>query len=969
MNGTSGATPIVSGVLGLVISENLNLTGAEARQIVEYTTDDIIYGSGTAYGWDSVSGWGRVNAYSAVRLARYLETAPTAPASPLLGDHPILTWNDFGPADSWYVEVRNANTNAVVAGQWFTIAQAGCNLTTCTGQINASLVANIPYKFRVSPYDNTAGRASGLFTPFSGTFTIASPTLTGPTGIVSASYGNPTYTWTGLSGATHYYLAVYNSANQTVVNEVFDAIVACSGLSCSLDPTTLRESNRLTANGTYYYYVRAWSQSTGTGAWSTAGTFTLSTTPPGQPTLNLPSGLGTLRPTFDFTSPAAATYLNVLVTTTTGTTVFDQWFTRTQACGSPTNTVCQSIQSPVNLMDNTQYRYYVRGYGPGGMGAYSSVFTFTVDVPPPATPSSLSLTLQPNGLVQTQWADDANSSWYMVKVSSTTGTVIFNQWMQRTTANLCNAGTCTLLLTNHFPSGATYRLDMQAYGDGGLSALVNGPTLPISVAAPAAVTTGFSPTGGVNTNNDRPTYQWDAVTNASYYNLTSTAAGSGWYRADTICTGGVCRVPLTASLANGSYQWRVQTFGPGGLGPISAAQNFSVGFVGAPAAPSFVSPGTITNPYPTFTWSRDSNVTYYHLLIVSSTSTFKDVWFHVSQICDVSICSIQVLDTAIANGSYSWYMQGYNPAGLGAYNGTTFTVAVTAPAAPSLVTPTTGSILVTNRPTFTWNTSANTSWYNIELINSLGAVTLSQWIQATTCGATCVFQPTGVIPYGIYTWHVRGWNAAGTGSFSSSLLFYALSTNTVPMRIESNDGVMRNPGNWSAIQDASALGGSYAGNAPGTSDWMTLIFDGTGIDVVYIGGPSFGTFNIELDGYLYQTVNSSYADLHYGLALQIQGLAAGEHTLRIIPVNGSSVAIDAFYIAGGFVYGGERPTLEPTAAATEAPTAAPTEAPTEVPTEAPTVAPTDAPTEVPTEAPTEAPTEVPTEVPTETPVP
>jgi hypothetical protein len=141
---------------------------------------------------------------------------------------------------------------------------------------------------------------------------------------------------------------------------------------------------------------------------------------------------------------------------------------------------------------------------------------------------------------------------------------------------------------------------------------------------------------------------------------------------------------------------------------------------------------------------------------------------------------------------------------------------------------------------------------------------------------------------------------------------------------------------------------------------------GTSFDVIYLKGPSFGSFIIEVDGYAYQTVNSA-AESIYAAAASVQGLAEGEHLLRIVPVNGSPVAIDAFYIPGGVVIGGGDPTPVPTAIPTEAPTEAPTEIPTAVPTEVPTEIPTEAPTEIPTEAPTEAPTEVPTEAPTEAP--
>jgi hypothetical protein len=64
MNGTSGAAPIVSGVAGLVLSVNPNLTSDEVQSLLQSTADDVNGG-----GWDSQMGYGRVNANNAVQAA------------------------------------------------------------------------------------------------------------------------------------------------------------------------------------------------------------------------------------------------------------------------------------------------------------------------------------------------------------------------------------------------------------------------------------------------------------------------------------------------------------------------------------------------------------------------------------------------------------------------------------------------------------------------------------------------------------------------------------------------------------------------------------------------------------------------------------------------------------------------------------------------------------------------------------
>lgn len=63
-NGTSGSTPIVSGMIGLVLSQNPTLTAVQVQQLVKDTADDI-----ETAGFDNGTGFGRINARRAVETA------------------------------------------------------------------------------------------------------------------------------------------------------------------------------------------------------------------------------------------------------------------------------------------------------------------------------------------------------------------------------------------------------------------------------------------------------------------------------------------------------------------------------------------------------------------------------------------------------------------------------------------------------------------------------------------------------------------------------------------------------------------------------------------------------------------------------------------------------------------------------------------------------------------------------------
>lgn len=65
MNGTSGAAPIVSGVIGLMMSVNSYMPADGLQDLLEQSTDDL-----STVGWDNETGYGRVNALNAVQAAQ-----------------------------------------------------------------------------------------------------------------------------------------------------------------------------------------------------------------------------------------------------------------------------------------------------------------------------------------------------------------------------------------------------------------------------------------------------------------------------------------------------------------------------------------------------------------------------------------------------------------------------------------------------------------------------------------------------------------------------------------------------------------------------------------------------------------------------------------------------------------------------------------------------------------------------------
>ena len=83
--GTSFSAPLVAGVAALVVSANPSLTGAQVRDILKQSADDL-----GSPGWDPSYGWGRINADKAVLAATGATPTDTTPpastiAAPLAG--------------------------------------------------------------------------------------------------------------------------------------------------------------------------------------------------------------------------------------------------------------------------------------------------------------------------------------------------------------------------------------------------------------------------------------------------------------------------------------------------------------------------------------------------------------------------------------------------------------------------------------------------------------------------------------------------------------------------------------------------------------------------------------------------------------------------------------------------------------------------------------------------------------------
>ncbi len=112
--------------------------------------------------------------------------------------------------------------------------------------------------------------------------------------------------------------------------------------------------------------------------------------------------------------------------------------------------------------------------------------------------------------------------------------------------------------------------------------------------------------------------------------------------------------------------------------------------------------------------------------------------------------------------------------------------------------------------------------------------------------------------------------------------------------IESDDARVQQVGTWTAHDTALASGGRYLYSSGSAEDSLSLTFEGTRLDVVYVKHPSLGTLIVEVDGTPLQAVDSIAADSEFGARVSFT-LPAGSHTVRLYPQSGT-IALDAFAV-------------------------------------------------------------------------
>ncbi|MCI0639314.1 MAG: IPT/TIG domain-containing protein [Gemmataceae bacterium] len=477
--------------------------------------------SGFPFNVSVSSGYGLSNAVAV--QSGWFPPAPTlvAPTGASFNAKPMFSWNAVAGADFYDLMV-----NDVTAGQAQILRNQNATVTTFTPA--NPLPAGHSYQWWVKAFNN-AGESS----PWSaaGSFSVtmlSTPTPANPKGSIAVT--NPTFSWSAVNGADAYDLWVDDrSTNQSQVYRNTDIV----GTSVAVN---------LLAGHHYQWWVRAVHASGHQGAWSAGVTFNIAI---GTPTPSGPSGsIQTAKPAFSWSAISGATYDLWVNDATTGQAQVIRQAALTSASFTPTTP----------LSAGHDFQWWVRAYVPSGnQSAWTNVLGF--HIVPLATPAPSG----PNGSITNA---KPTFSW-----SAVTGADKYDVWVNDLTTGQAqvlrkqDATGTSWTPTTALISGRSYQWWVRALSD-------NGNQSPWSAGVAFTLLHLGTPTliGPNGTINDTtPTFSWNAVTGADYYDLwvndLTTGQAQIVRKKNVAATTYTDTAPLTAGHR---YQWWVRSFSNNG---------------------------------------------------------------------------------------------------------------------------------------------------------------------------------------------------------------------------------------------------------------------------------------------------------------------------------------------------------------------------------------------------------------------
>jgi hypothetical protein len=477
------------------------------------------------------------------------------------------------------------------------------------------------------------------------TFTINSAIdLVAPDAEETVDFIKPTFTWNRPSWAPALYNVVVepDGGGTALIDVWVDGGAVCGAEECTWTPSSYLQ------DGDYQWRVLGYTSGYGSSAWSEARLLTVGATP--TPMLPGDGGMTEYpRPDLTWKELSWVEWYQLEITPDGGSA--QSYWIGDDACNTGECTWTVNF-----TMADGEYSWRVRGYSAAVATSYwSETWTFTVGATPQLSSPVDGATVD-DPKPELEWDDVSWVEWYQLEVYDS-GLGLTTRWLAA--GDVCSGGVCS------YETAFTLQPDDYTWHVRGYTAGM--PVSPWSETWSMTLASGpelLSPTDGETVDMSRPTFSWDELSWADWYELVIEPLGGGtpvlsaWLDGEVLCSGGTCSWPVYITLADDDYQWKVRGYtGAYAVGAYSEPNAMSV-----LATPQLLEPtdgATVTVNRPTFSWDELSWVTHYNVLITpQGGGAAIDRWVDAAT-CGGGVCEWQV-NVNLANDTYTWQVRGFN---------------------------------------------------------------------------------------------------------------------------------------------------------------------------------------------------------------------------------------------------------------------------------------------------------------------
>ena len=695
-----------------------------------FTTDLYAFSTNTQYSL-------RTQTFTLAALAAPASLSPSATIPASSGfDTPTFAWSAVAGANHYYLKVVDNNTGQVP------IVIPNVSGTSYTPTAVQALTPGHSFTTYVYAY-STNSQAFKLSTRTFTLAALAAPTSLSPSATIPASsgYDTPTFAWTAVTGANHYYLKVVdNNTGQAPI-----VIPNVSGTSYT--PTA---AQALTPGHSFTIYVYAFSTNSKAYSLSTQRITLAALAAPTSlsPSATIPASSGYDTPTFAWSAVTGANhyYLKV-VDNNTGLTPI------VIANVSGTSYTPTAVQA---LTPGHSFTTYVYAFSTNSKAYSLSTQRFTLAALAAPTSLSPSATIPASSGYDTPtfaWNAVTGANHYYLKVvDNNTGqapivipNVSGTSYTPTAAQALTPGHSFTIYVYAFSTNSKAYSLSTQRFT---LAALV----APSLISGPSGT---IQPSSGFDT----PALTWSSVSGASHYYLlvVDNTANVTVINNSNVSTNSFTP---TASLTPGhSYTWYVAAKSTNGKNSLAfSSQTFNLAALAAPtqSGPS----GTISTTSPSFAWNNVSGANHYYVRLVDTTTNVA-----VINNPNVNTNSFTPSTPLTPGHSFIWYVAAVSNNGKNtlAFSSQTFTLATAALATPSLISGPSGTVSTTS-PSFAWTNVSGANHYFLRLVDTTTNVIVINNSNVSTNSFTL---STPLTPGNSYTWSVSAQSSNGQGAFSS----------------------------------------------------------------------------------------------------------------------------------------------------------------------------------------------------------